>query len=191
MDRRNFIAAVGGALAYTHAVPSLAQYVIPDGQVRLVFNENPYGPSPKALAAVKDILSLSAYYPDSPTDYPIRDDLFDAISSKHQLTHDNLFVSSGSNEGLQAALMAYGKDGAVLTPALTYNDHLGYAERWASQSFGCHYAMIYKLISMPWRRVSMRALASYTSQTPITPQACQSMRMNCAHSAKKWGPKRW
>lgn len=129
MDRRNFIAAVGGALAYANAIPSFAQYVIPDGQVRLVFNENPYGPSPKALAAVKDILSLSAYYPDSPTDYPMRDDLFDAISSKHHLTHDNLFVSSGSNEGLQAALMAYGKDGAVLTPALTYSDHLGYAER--------------------------------------------------------------
>ena len=57
MDRRNFIAAVGGALAYANAIPSFAQYVIPDGQVRLVFNENPYGPSPKALAAVKDILS--------------------------------------------------------------------------------------------------------------------------------------
>lgn len=129
MDRRNFIAAMGGALMYANAVPSLAQYVIPDGQVRLVFNENPYGPSPKALAAVKDVLSLSAYYPDSPTDYPMRDKLFDVISSKHQLNHDNLFVSSGSNEGLQAALMAYGRIGAVLTPALTYNDHLGYAER--------------------------------------------------------------
>ena len=129
MDRRNFIAAMGGAFMYANTVPSLAQYVIPDGQVRLVFNENPYGPSPKALAAVKDVLALSAYYPDSPTDYPMRDKLFDAISSKHQLSHDNLFVSSGSNEGLQAALMAYGREGAVLTPALTYNDHLGYAER--------------------------------------------------------------
>lgn len=129
MDRRNFIVAVGGALMYANAAPSLGQYVIPDGQVRLVFNENPYGPSPKALAAAKDVLSLSAYYPDSPSDFPIRDKLFDAISRKHQLTHDNLFVSSGSNEGLQAALLAYGKDGAVLTPALTYNDHLGYAER--------------------------------------------------------------
>lgn len=129
MDRRNFIAALGGAFVCANAAPSLAQYVIPDGQVRLVFNENPYGPSPKALAAVKDILSLSAYYPDSPSDFPIRDQLFDAISDKHKLAHDNLFVSSGSNEGLQAALMAYGQDGAVLTPALTYNDHLGYAER--------------------------------------------------------------
>lgn len=129
MDRRNFIAALGGAFVCANAAPSLAQYVIPDGQVRLVFNENPYGPSPKALAAVKDILSLSAYYPDSPSDFPIRDQLFDAISDKHKLSHDNLFVSSGSNEGLQAALMAYGQDGAVLTPALTYNDHLGYAER--------------------------------------------------------------
>lgn len=129
MDRRNFITALGGAFMYANVTPSLAQYVIPDGQVRLVFNENPYGPSPKALAAVQDVLSLSAYYPDSPSDFPIRDNLFDAISSKHKLAHDNLFVSSGSNEGLQAALMAYGQYGAVLTPALTYNDHLGYAER--------------------------------------------------------------
>ena len=54
--------------------------------------------------------------------------MFDAIAADNELTHDNLFVSSGSNEGLQAALMAYGRTGSVLTPALTYNAHLGYAE---------------------------------------------------------------
>ena len=53
MDRRNFIAAVGGALAYANGVPSLAQYVIPDGQVRLVFNENPYGPKPQSACGSK------------------------------------------------------------------------------------------------------------------------------------------
>ena len=111
------------------ALPAWGQYLIPEGQVRLVFNENPYGPSPKAIAEVQKILSLSAYYPDSPYDHPIRDDLFDAIAANNELTHDNLFVSSGSNEGLQAALMAYGRTGSVLTPALTYDAHLGYAER--------------------------------------------------------------
>ena len=128
MNRRHFLSAFGTAALASSALPAWSQYLIPEGQVRLVFNENPYGPSPKAIAEVQKILSLSAYYPDSPYDYPIRDDLFDAIAADNKLTHDNLFVSSGSNEGLQAALMAYGRTGSVLTPALTYDAHLGYAE---------------------------------------------------------------
>ena len=36
---------------------------------------------------------------------------------------------SGSNEGLQAAMMAFGKHGKVVSPALTYSDHLNYAEK--------------------------------------------------------------
>ena len=129
MNRRHFLSAFGTAALVGSALPAWGQYLIPEGQVRLVFNENPYGPSPKAIAEVQKILSLSAYYPDSPYDHPIRDDLFDAIAANNELTHDNLFVSSGSNEGLQAALMAYGRTGSVLTPALTYDAHLGYAER--------------------------------------------------------------
>ncbi len=128
MKRRNFISAFGTVALAGSAMPALSQYLIPEGQVRLVFNENPYGPSPKAIAEVQKILPLSAYYPDSPYDYPIRDDLFDAIAADNQLKHENLFISSGSNEGLQAALMAYGRMGSVLTPALTYDAHLGYAE---------------------------------------------------------------
>ena len=128
INRRHFLYAFGTAALASSALPAWGQYLIPEGQVRLVFNENPYGPSPRAIAEVQKILSLSAYYPDSPYDYPIRDDLFDAIAADNELSHDNLFVSSGSNEGLQAALMAYGRKGSVLTPALTYDAHLGYAE---------------------------------------------------------------
>ena len=42
------------------AVPgaSFGQIEIPPGQIRLVFNENPYGPSPKALAQIAKILPL-------------------------------------------------------------------------------------------------------------------------------------
>ena len=128
MKRRHFLSALGAATLAGSAMPTLAQYLVPEGQVRLVFNENPYGPSPKALAEVRKILPLSAYYPDSPYDYPIRDDLFDVIAGNHGLDHENVFVSSGSNEGLQAALMAYGQRGKVMTPSLTYDAHLGYAE---------------------------------------------------------------
>lgn len=128
MKRRDFLTVLSGTTFALGTAPSLGQYIIPQGQVRLVFNENPYGPSPRALAEVKKILALTAYYPDSPYDYPIRDKLVAAIAANHDLGAEHLFVSSGSNEGLQAALMAYGKKGGVLTPALTYDAHLGYAE---------------------------------------------------------------
>lgn len=101
-----------------------AQAHIPPGQIRLVFNENPYGPSPKALAEVEKILSLTAYYPEE-----IDAQLLQAIGAQHGLKGENLFLCSGSNEGLQAAMMAFGRRGKVLSPGLTYTDHLQYAER--------------------------------------------------------------
>ena len=128
MKRRQALSLLGGALASGVSMSALGQYVIPEGQVRLVFNENPYGPSPKAIAAVNEILSLSAYYPDSPTDFPILDDLMNAISKQHNVGRENLLVSSGSNEALQAAVLTYGKLGKVLVPALTYDAHLSYAK---------------------------------------------------------------
>ena len=41
---------------------TMGQVEIPPGQIRLMFNENPYGPSPKALAEVVKILPKTAYY---------------------------------------------------------------------------------------------------------------------------------
>ena len=40
-----------------------------------------------------------------------------------------MVLSSGSNEALQAALVAWGKKGRILLPELTYSDHLDYAQR--------------------------------------------------------------
>ncbi|MDG1492516.1 MAG: histidinol-phosphate aminotransferase family protein, partial [Luminiphilus sp.] len=85
MKRRQLLGGLGVALLSPFSSSSLGQYVLPPGQVRLVFNENPYGPSPKAIAAVNDVVALSAYYPDSPTDFPILDDLTKAIAQRHGL----------------------------------------------------------------------------------------------------------
>lgn len=101
MKRRNFISAFGTVALAGSAMPALSQYLIPEGQVRLVFNENPYGPSPKAIAEVQKILPLSAYYPDSPYDYPIRDDLFDAIAADNQLKHENLLYRPVPTRGFR------------------------------------------------------------------------------------------
>ena len=49
--------------------------------------------------------------------------------ARHQLDREQVFLASGSNEGLQAAMMAFGKHGKVISPTLTYSDHLQYAEK--------------------------------------------------------------
>ena len=100
------------------------QVEIPSGQIRLNFNENPYGPSPKALAEVAKILPMTAYYPGE-----IENDLISLFMNRHSLDRDQVFLASGSNEGLQAAMMAFGKRGKVISPALTYSDHLIFAEK--------------------------------------------------------------
>jgi len=112
-----------GAAGMAIASKSLSQIEIPAGQIRLIFNENPYGPSPKALAEVARILPLTAYYPDD-----IEGELIQLFMERHRLDRQQLFLASGSNEGLQAAMLAFGKRGKVLSPSLTYSDHLLYAE---------------------------------------------------------------
>ena len=122
--RRALQGLVMGTLGLAFSPLTMGQVEIPPGQIRLMFNENPYGPSPKALAEVAKILPKTAYYPGA-----IEDDLMGLFMARHQLGREQVFLASGSNEGLQAAMMAFGKHGKVVSPALTYSDHLNYAEK--------------------------------------------------------------
>ena len=125
VDRRQVLQGLlGGAAALALPRLALGQVEIPPGQIRLMFNENPYGPSPKALTEVAKILPMTAYYPGE-----IENDLMSLFIERHSLDRDQVFLASGSNEGLQAAMMAFGKRGKVISPALTYSDHLLYAEK--------------------------------------------------------------
>ena len=122
--RRALQGLVMGTAGLAFSPLTMGQVEIPPGQIRLMFNENPYGPSPKALAEVAKILPKTAYYPGA-----IEDDLIGLFMARHQLDREQVFLASGSNEGLQAAMMAFGKHGKVISPALTYSDHLNYAEK--------------------------------------------------------------
>jgi histidinol-phosphate aminotransferase len=86
--------------------------------LKLNTNENPYGPSPKALAAMQaaaaDTLRL---YPD-PTALALRQ----SIARFHGVEPDEVFVGNGSDEVLAHAFAALLKhDGPLLYPDITYS----------------------------------------------------------------------
>jgi histidinol-phosphate aminotransferase len=64
-----------------------------DEIVKLASNENPLGPSPKALAAMRAALDSGHRYPDGGAFY-----LRDALAKKLGLGRDHLILGAGSNE---------------------------------------------------------------------------------------------
>lgn len=86
--------------------------------VKLNTNENPYGPSPKVIEAVRaeaaDTLRL---YPD-----PNSDRLRAGIAAYHGVTPEQVFVGNGSDEVLAHAFMALLKhDEPILFPDISYS----------------------------------------------------------------------
>jgi histidinol-phosphate aminotransferase len=127
LNRRAILGGmIGGAVSLAlapSAMASIAQIGPREGIVRLTSNENPYGPSAKALEAAKLASSKGAYYAGA-----INGQLLDVIGERNGVSRENLILSSGSNEGLCAALVAWGKEGKILTAGLTYDNHIRYAE---------------------------------------------------------------
>jgi histidinol-phosphate aminotransferase len=95
------------------------------GLVKLNTNENPYGPSPRALAALRaesgDMLRL---YPD-----PNCDTLRNAIAAFYKLSSAQVFVGNGSDEVLAHTFQALLKhEHALLFPDVTYSFYPVYCE---------------------------------------------------------------
>jgi histidinol-phosphate aminotransferase len=87
----------------------------PKGSVRLNFNENPLGPSPKAIAAV-----LENGLRES-NRYNLIDPLIDRIARRHDVAPKSVLVGCGSTEFLQFAPWAFLRDGGnIVLPVPTY-----------------------------------------------------------------------
>jgi histidinol-phosphate aminotransferase len=65
----------------------------PDEIIKLASNENPLGPSPKAIAAMRKALDSTHLYPDGGGFY-----LREALAKKLGLSRDHLILGAGSNE---------------------------------------------------------------------------------------------
>jgi len=86
--------------------------------VKLNTNENPYGPSPKVIEALKlEAAETLRLYPD-----PNSDALRTAIAQVHQLDSSQVFVGNGSDEVLAHVFQALLKhDQPLLFPDITYS----------------------------------------------------------------------
>jgi histidinol-phosphate aminotransferase len=92
--------------------------------IKLNTNENPYGPSPKALAAIKEAADdRMRLYPD-PSSLRLRQ----AIAALHGVEVDEVFVGNGSDEVLAHVFQALLKhDAPLLFPDISYSFYPVYA----------------------------------------------------------------
>jgi histidinol-phosphate aminotransferase len=86
--------------------------------IKLNTNENPYGPSPKVLEAIRYVTNDSLrLYPD-PTSLRLRE----TIARYYQLGPENVFVGNGSDEVLAHVFNAFFRhENPVLFPDITYS----------------------------------------------------------------------
>jgi len=84
----------------------------PSDIVKLASNENPLGPSPKAMAAMREALERSHFYPDGGGYY-----LREAIAEKFGLKRENVILGNGSNEIIEFVGKGFLKPGDEIVAA--------------------------------------------------------------------------
>jgi histidinol-phosphate aminotransferase len=162
-SRREFSATLSQSLALAFAAPALptlldARYrgAIPEGTIRLNFNENPYGPSPKAAAALAACNSIASRYPDEASR-----ELTGAIAKKYGVTRENIALGCGSTEILRAAdatFLASGKNVVVADP--TFEAVLDYARAMHSNA-------VKVALTPDYRHDLPKMVATCTSKTGV------------------------
>ncbi len=73
-----------------------------DSIIKLASNENPLGPSPKALRAMREAMAHAHLYPDGGGYY-----LREALAAKLGIKRENIILGSGSNEVLEFLAHAF------------------------------------------------------------------------------------
>ena len=74
--------------------------------VKLASNENPLGPSPKAIRAIRDKLDQLHLYPDGDSFY-----LKSALANKLEISPEQLIFGNGSNELIELAVRTFLRPG--------------------------------------------------------------------------------
>lgn len=90
----------------------------------LVFNENPFGPSPAALKALAEASTQGAFYQGRSVQY-----LMEMIAERHGVLPSQVLITNGSYEGLTAIAIAFAGQGDTLGADLYWDTTALYAER--------------------------------------------------------------
>src|SRR5437016_8084582 len=122
VSRRRFAQLLGAGAAAVVVRPSLSfgkptqaitTPLSEGGIVRLSANENPYGPSSKALQAMTDSFGLSCRYPDEHNNL-----LIEKLAKLNGVNHDQILLGDGSSEILKLCAETFtGKNCGTLVAA--------------------------------------------------------------------------
>jgi histidinol-phosphate aminotransferase len=136
LSRRQFASALGlgllarpassasQAAAPAPAAPPKAPVPATAPLIGLDSNENPYGPSPRALAAMTRSQSAAARYPDAK-----EQELQEALARLHGVTPEQVILGCGSGEVLKMADAAFlGPGRTVVAAEPTFEAVLEYAK---------------------------------------------------------------
>jgi histidinol-phosphate aminotransferase len=161
-SRRDFSRSLGQSLVLALATPRRATvgtkiWEPPAGApIRLNYNENPYGPSPRALEALAISGPVAARYPEQ-----AREQLAAALANYHHVLPENILLGCGSTEIIRVADMAFLQSGQNLVVAEpTFEAVLEYA--------GVAHAKAVKIpLTADHRHDLPRMAAACTSKTGI------------------------
>src|SRR5205085_4244523 len=119
ISRRDFarLLGAGAAAAFVRPAASFSkqpEHIPATGQVvRLSANENPYGPSPKALKAMTDSFTVACRYPDEHNNV-----LIDKLAKLNGVDHNQILLGDGSSEILKLCAETFtGRDRGTLVAA--------------------------------------------------------------------------
>src|SRR6266513_1662571 len=119
ISRRDFARVLGAGAAAAGGRPAGSfskqpEHIPATGQVvRLSANENPYGPSPKALEAMSDSFTVVCRYPDEHNNV-----LIDKLAKLNGVDHNQILLGDGSSEILKLCAETFtGRDRGTLVAA--------------------------------------------------------------------------
>ena len=118
--------AASPAISRTAAKPPL--FGPAPGIAWLTYNENPYGPSPRAIEAMAEAASKGCYYADDANDR-----LRAMVAQRFGLTPDHAVIGNGSQEVLSAAALEWGRHGPIVIPELMFDEPLQVAKRHGAE----------------------------------------------------------
>ena len=130
----------------------------PEQIVKVASNENPLGPAPMALDAIRSAAEDMHIYPDG-GGYKLRS----ALAEKYDLGMENVVLGNGSNEIIELLCHCFLNKDAELIAA----EHAFVVYKLMATLFGAGYVEVADpnlfMISMQWLRRSLTRPVSYSS----------------------------